>query len=310
MPKEDRIMVWQVTFIAVLFTIMGILDEVQGGWTDCQPTGLTAGYPSAVIEDGERVIYRDHGQVMQAYRPDIFGDYAWRTEFTTDLVKPYRHRQQTFGRSTAYRFDDLDVVATIVVDCYGCKEREGVPALVVRSNGQDWTFSNVQGEPWVEAQQKRMFASGISLFRIAPGGEFDSWMIYADGYKRSDGSAVQLAVMRSEEEDLGKARFRFFRDAAGEILDVLPYRPEGAIFPHCTLHGDQGLCWVTDGWVPHWITEYTTRDGITFTRGPTLWRAEGTKGITPYLDENGVLKGLMTVWGGRAWNVYDCDREI
>jgi len=279
-------------------------------WVNCKDTEMNAGYPSHIIQcfpSGKcnTQVFRNlcpEGATAHSQKPiqHKLDNGPWRTVFNTSIIKPSRGNHQCFSRPTAFRFDTARqiVVAATVIDDYYSGTWESVPTLIVKVDGKPWQFTDLFGEPEEYKNNKRVVASGISLFRVEREGKFQRWVIYSDGY------GVKLSGMYTPQENLINAEWKFFRDKEGNILELFP-NINKALFPHCINYNWKGICTSTDKWIPKNITTQVLGNDFRFKIESVLHVPQKTKGITPYIKD-GKLYGLLTKAIPGGWRVYNC----
>lgn len=178
-----------------------------------------------------------------------------------------------------------------------------MPALLTSPTGEPgtWTYhGRLRGEPQEEEAKRGrpIWSDGGTLLRLADG----RWRIYLNNFPPA-------AITFLESETL-TGPWRFHRNDAGEIQDLLPPNEEGKrranCFPHVLrVSESEWHLWYSDRWPVQSIWHFTSRDGITwepYGRQPEITRAAvggyGIKCIRTFLsDDRKTINGLLSVWG-------------
>ncbi len=178
-----------------------------------------------------------------------------------------------------------------------------LPAILVSKTGAAGSFEyrgKLTGEPAAEAAKRCIWSDGGSIVRLADG----RWRVYVNGFGQ---------VLSMMEADTLAGPWKFARDAAGTIREILPDFPKGpnrgGCFPTVLRVNDTDWhLWITDTWVPQAIWHFWSADGVTwkpYGQQPEITRAavegHGIKCIRTYIDpDSGEIVGLLSVWGRRA----------
>lgn len=188
-----------------------------------------------------------------------------------------------------------------------------LPAVLTSKTGLPGSFQykgKIKGEVAAEASKRTIWSDGGSLVRLKDG----RWRMYLNGFG---------PVLTAVESDALDGDWKFLRDSAGAMCELLPDFPKapnrGGCFPTVLRVADDNWhLWITDTWVPQAIWHFWSADGLVwkpYGLQPEITRAafagRGIKCLRAYLDpDTGEIVGLLSVWGGtqegeKGWVLHE-----
>ena len=175
-----------------------------------------------------------------------------------------------------------------------------LPAIMVSKTGQPGTWrylGKMKGDPSMEAAKRVIWCDGGSIHRLDNG----RWRAYLNGFGQ-----VAAAV----ESDKLDGEWKFVRDHAGNIRELLPDFPKGPGGSGVWIHvlrvtDEEWHMWLTDTWPAQAIWHFTSRNGLdwkAYGRQPEITRrsvgGHGIKCMRTFIDpKEKKIVGLLSVWG-------------
>jgi len=196
------------------------------------------------------------------------------------------------------RYDEKEGYVAFCCVCYDYLPGTAslLPAILVSKTGAPESFrylGKLKGEPAQEAAKRKVWSDGGTLLRLPDG----RWRIYLNGYGKA------LSALEADALD---GEWRFLRDSAGGVKEILPPRPPGVgcVFPEVLRSSSGWHLWLTDKWPPQSIWHFKSGDGLSwepYGKQPEITRAKfnghGIKCLKAYEDlESKRISGLLSVW--------------
>ena len=293
-------------------------EPPKGGlrsWSSPTNTRLKGSYVSVVHREGagrvefwentwgadscetHRVVFRK-GKSLESLDPEE--SVAFDGALIHDVFDPSDPTRLAPNRGATRVSVTFDSQVGYIVLCCVCPDYlpgsvSLVPAIFTSKSGEPGSFTylgKLKGECGELAAQKKIWSDGGTLVRLQDG----RWRIYLNGF------GPKLAAM---ECSTLTGEWKFLRDPAGNIRELLPSIPVGCTFPDVQ-RDTSGRCHLlfSDKWPPQSIWHMVSRDGVEWApAGPQpeitreLFRGHGIKCMRGYIDpSSGKFCGLLSVY--------------
>lgn len=206
------------------------------------------------------------------------------------------------NRGATRLFAMRDAQEGYVILCCVCSDYlpgkvELLPALFISKSGEPGSFKylgKLKGDCAAIASQRMVWSDGGSILRLDDG----RWRIYLNGF------GPKLAALEAGRLD---GEWKFLRDEAGNVRELLPPLPKGVgcVFPN-VVRDAQGKwhLWLTDKWPPQSIWHLASQDGLAWSLAgaqPEITReffnGHAIKCLRAACDpSSGELFGLLSVY--------------